>query len=259
MVRLESAIGTLRDLVGWVRRESHTPQPVETDLAGYAVVSLFSACPPLTSGILTLLGERLGSPALVLTRVLFEHSIRLGQFAEASETRRLGLVVHWLNDGLNQSRGLMSAYERLGDGPDPALRELAKAKVERQRAALVGRRATLSNRDLRGFGSIRDASVRLGRLEDWVDYVLASQFVHGSEPSGVFRRQPREDRVAEFDSNADMADEGQVTVAAFAGSSLLSAYAAAASTMGWSLPDDAQRFAARLEEMGHGPISVLGT
>lgn len=157
--------------------------PIEKPKPDLHIFAMLVRCISLFNGIVILLEQDQAEEALILSRSLFEDSLRLTQLADAGDDRA-AYVLWWANDSIQRQIGLFREAVRAGltENADKSIRQLQEQQEGiRQFAERNGIR-------LKRFLSELDAAIKFERMESFWSNRVNDQMVHGSDTAHIFRR-----------------------------------------------------------------------
>ncbi|NKB88812.1 MAG: hypothetical protein GKS06_11400 [Acidobacteria bacterium] len=198
------------------------------------VTRMFWRSRRLYEAILFLLDAAQPEEAAILARSLFEDSMRLMELAE-DENKRDARIIWWMNDSIQRAFNLQRG--------DPAFEVedrliLSRHELEGRRAGLQRYAAYHGVTKYERFSSPKDAATRFDRKMSYSLYMWAHQATHGNDAVwGVAAvKRPEGGELL----NAKTADVLWLKmVANFAIQAVFDAMIAAASVLGWAVPEEA--------------------
>jgi hypothetical protein len=156
------------------------------------IAGMFWRCLRLYDGALLLLKAELPEEAAFLARSLFEESLRLRQLNDEPD-HRAALVLGWLNDSLQEKRGLLEVAKSLG--LDESIDEVV-ASIEEEKRKLRRYADRHGVKKLRTFRAVRDLALQYDRRDDFWAYQWSHEAVHGSDAAFMFARRKVADDTA---------------------------------------------------------------
>jgi hypothetical protein len=133
-----------------------------------------------------LLTEGFAHEATILSRSLFEDSLKLGTLRRAGADRTR-LLLGWMNESTNHAERILQEGVRSGDQDPADMREALR--IRRQVLADEAQRLGIAGK-LRTFGDERGMAKALDRLSQYHSYLYATQVTHGSESAFLFDPDP---------------------------------------------------------------------
>lgn len=159
-------------------------EPLEVPLADSYILGMYWRSVSLFEAIVTLLEKDLTEEALILARSLFVESLHLAELADAGKERTV-LVLGWINDSIKRKKGLVHDAARVGleQNPKNVIRALEK---EQNKIQGYARRHGVGQS--KKFLSEGSATLKFDRKDDYWNYLLGHQMVHGSDAAYLYRR-----------------------------------------------------------------------
>ncbi len=195
------------------------------------VLGMMFRCIRLFEAVIVLLRAGLLEESAFLWRSLFEESLRLQDLA-AHPSIRNETLLGWVRGSIQQKNGLFLTAKSLGIDADID-RQIEALKKKSQQ--LEARKTQLGVTRDRQFVSTKDLAIRHGKKDEYWDYELAHEMVHGSDSAWIFSRQRQRDGTLAFHSRTP--DRGlRSTFCANAAVSLVEAQEATFSILGWPAP-----------------------
>jgi predicted transcriptional regulator len=197
------------------------------------ILGMFWRCVRLFDAALLLLKAELPEEAAILSRSLFEESLRLQQLAADPDSRD-ALVLGWANESISQKVGLLETAKSIGLDDDI---ESELAKLAESRKQLQAYQVRRGVKRLQRFRSEREAALRFSRQDDFWTYEWSHESVHGSDAAWMFARRAIASGAAALHAKtSDRAVRGGFTE--FAAGSLTEAVKAVSTIFSWPLPDE---------------------
>jgi len=192
----------------------------------------------------TLLAYKFAEEAAALARPLMEESLRLMELASAADDRA-ALALGWLNE--TQIRRLELIQEARESGKATKEEEdEAKANVEKKQREIADYQRRLGIPRQRKFPSWKDLADRHGRRDEYWDYLLTQQMVHGGELAHALRTTKEPESTVGFHDRTT--DPTWIAAVAQSGTqSMLYAFIATCQILGWPESSRGQQVLAELQ------------
>jgi hypothetical protein len=166
--------------------------------------SIYARCRSLFASLRLLVEAQYPEDAAILGRSLFESSLQLEYLATEDVLGREALLIHRMMDGLVRAEnfyGRQGPRLGLGEGLSPTEIE----GVARQRQQLLARQRRLKVERLRRFPSMGAIARKLGRNEEYLNYLYFHELTHGSRLALATRsRYPAPNTKQVFTRNDDV-------------------------------------------------------
>jgi len=148
-------------------------------------LAMYTRCRSLFAAIRLLVERGYPEESVILGRSVFETSLQLEYLAGQDGPGRESLLIQRRIDGAKQTEDLIDQRLHLGLGP--GLRPAEADVLATQRRPLHARQERLEIKRTRRFPSPKDLARKLGHLDEYLDYLLASELTHGSTISQATR------------------------------------------------------------------------
>jgi len=169
------------------------------------VFGMMFRCIRLFEAVIALLRAGFLEESVFLWRSLFEEGLRLRDLATNPKTRNETLL-GWFRSSIRQRKGLFLTAKHIGLDQDIG-QQLEAIKMETQQ--LEERKKQLGITRDRQFLSVKDLAIRHDKKDEYWDYELAHEMVHGSDSAWIFSRQRQSDGTLAFHSRTP--DRGLVS------------------------------------------------
>ena len=166
-------------VAGTRRTHARDTEPSTYDAA---VFISFNRAWGLFQSMKTLLAYSFGEEAAALGRPLMEESLRLMELASTDDLGRAALALAWLKDTLMRRLELIQEA-RLSGKATQEDEEKGKANVETRLSEIAAYQDRLGIQKLRKFPHWKNLADAHGRRDEYWDYLLMQQMVHGGELS----------------------------------------------------------------------------
>lgn len=184
--------------------------------------------------------------AVILTRPLLTDSLALMEFASVDETRRITLILGWVEAGHSDFDNLFRDVESRGRDVTEARARLAEW---RQEAAAYAEKHDVNPRKWKPDSNVKALARKHGRTDEYGSYLMAHWFVHGSMAAVSQWLVAQEDGSFVVGSATGAPQEPWATGAALSAcGSILHACRAFRSLLGLPEPDELNALMERAEE-----------
>ena len=208
---------------------------METNPLDAHVLLLYMRVVSSFAGVSVLVGFRLASEALILTRQMFTDSLRLLELSRRGPNRS-ALILEMIYENLREWENLDKKARNLGATPEGDSRVVDHVAKQREEVEAYRRRHQLKERER--FRSEKQLADEHGRLDEYMDFEFTHRIVHQPFISqlGRLEKGPEQDRI-----HLQTIDDRQLAnVCAIAMTSALHAHKAAATIFGWLEPPQEQ-------------------
>jgi hypothetical protein len=225
-------------------RRTHA-RDTETPTYDAVVFVSFNRAWGLFQSMKTLLAYRFGEEAAALGRPLMEESLRLMELASTDNLGRAALALAWLKDTLMRRLKLIQEA-RLSGKATQEDEEKGKANVETRLSEIAAYQDRLGIERLRQFPHWKTLADAHGRRDEYWDYLLMQQMVHGGELSHALRMTKEADSSLGFhDRTTDTSTIAAVSWTA--AQSMLYAHIATCKILGWPESSNGEQLLAQIQ------------
>lgn len=206
---------------------------IEVSPVASEIMSWYARTRSLFSAARFLLDAGYPEEAMILTRSIFETSLRLEYLAAVDETGRAALVLGEISRAMESYRQLDRQRRMLR--PDPEKDQRVDSMIDKRLRELQSAKQRLGISRPRRFPGDKDMAKRFGHLDSYFGSRLASEITHGGHLAQVTRTRPRKDEIRIFHRNTNAWFIAGVGVAA--AEAALHAQCAIASILGWDVQE----------------------
>ena len=210
--------------------------------------ALFDRCRSTFGAIRVLLSYSFVHEAVILARPLFTDSLVLAELAAASEERRVEIVAGWMLKGSFEAEMLFEKMDAAGRDVAEQLQTVAEFRRSVERYARrhgVGTAHWEPNE--------KNLADRHGRADEYLDYQVTHQFVHGTADAIRQRYSPDESGGLVTGGSAAVLEPWAAPIAVFATYSMLLASRHTCRVLDLPEPSELQQLFAEVERLRPAP------
>jgi len=172
----DSYLRALQEVTRYVHHLGDESVQEFTPWTGHAI-SMFSHARELLVASTVLLERNMVGPAFVLQRPLFEDSLRLAEYAAASDVAKVGLIAAWLRAGLKKALGLAQKAARDGGEVEAGVIRTNVADQRNKIDRALKRHGAVAT----PFMNVETAAKAFGREDDLPGYEMSHHAVHSDD------------------------------------------------------------------------------